>query len=333
LGHDELAIDKDGNKMMRISEAMLRGGNGPWCIDGTTTPRIGWLYDYLQRWGLTGDDDIQISKDEATVAFYGRTADNPHNNDLDTRLRETYSKEFAAQELDAKWVSLSGRIWAAFGEQHWPEGNISNHRYNPSRPYILAVDLGVRSAWGIWQRFPAINKEGRMPHSGVREIDVLVAEYVPNHGNARELVATIDKRFGRPAKVIAGADVNTRAITDGLKPSYFFTSKWPGVHIQTPSGMLSDKEIQHWQAQAMICNAFGQRKICVSKHIDSDSEGRGIMDMVRLDSWPEGVLRSGSFFEKDKSTGGVGIEDVRDMFLYYIICQYPPQFRRESQVQ
>ena len=332
IGHDELAIDKDGNKMMRISEAMLRGGNGPWCIDGTTTPRIGWLYDYLQIWGLTGDGNVQVSKDETTVAFYGKTRDNPHNNDLDGRLRETYSAEFAAQELEAKWVSLSGRIWKAFLELHWPKGNLHNHGYDPSRPYILAVDLGVRSAWGIWQRIPATDEEGRTRGRGVRELDVLVAEYVPNHGNARDLVATIDKRFGRPAKVIAGMDINTRSLGDGIKPSYFFTSKWPGIHISTPSGFSADKEVQHWQAQALLCNAYNQRRICVSTRLDTDTQGRGIMDMIRLDSWPEGVLRSGSFFEKDKATGGPGIEDVRDMFLYYIICQYPPEFRQERRV-
>ena len=167
----------------------------------------------------------------------------------------------------------------------------------------------------------------------MQQLDVLVAEYVPDHGNARDLVATIDKRYGRPAMVIAGNDVNTRSVGDGTKPSLFFTAKWPGVHIKTPQGYDIDKEIQHWQAQSMICNAYDQRRVCISKHLESDARGRGIMDVIRLDSWPEGVLRSGTFFEKDKSTGGVGIEDSRDAWLYYIVCQHPPEFRREKRIQ
>lgn len=333
IGHDELAIDRDGNKMIRISEAMLRGGKGaPLVQDATTTKKMGWLYKYLDQWGLTGNENGIESKDGRTIVFQGCTKDNRHNDDLDSRLRETYSPEFAAQELDNLWTLLSGRIWKNFLEKHWPYGNLHHHRYDPTRPYILAVDLGVRSAWGIWQRIPATDEYGRRDQ-GQKMLDVLVAEFVPNHGNARDLVSLIDIRYGRPHHAVVGQDINTRSVGDGTKPAFFFTTKWPGIHVKTPSGFLSDKETQHWQAQAMICNAYSQRQVCISTHLDSDAEGRGIMDMLRLDAWPEGALRSGSFFEKDKSFGGVGIEDVRDMFLYYIICQYPPEFRRETRIQ
>lgn len=328
IGHDEAALDRDGKKMIEISEAMLRGGDGPFCIDCVSTPKLGWMYNYLERWNLTGDTPIQISDNGEAVAFYGHTADNPHNNDLDTRLRETYSADFAAQELEARWISLTGRIWDKFSLEEWPAGNIHHHQFDKSRPYTLAVDLGVRAAWQVWQTIPATDISGRKVFSW--DLDCLCAEYTPNHGNARDIIKLIDIEYGRPKAVIAGMDVHTRGIADGIKPSYFFSSMWPGCEIYTPSGWLSDKEIQHWVAQSRICNAYDQRLMVASDNLIShDNNGRGLLDVLHLDAWPEGQPRYGSFFEKDKSTGGIGLEDSRDAFLYYMVCRHPPEARRE----
>ena len=327
--HDEAALDRNGQKIMDISEGMLRGSE-LLCLDCISTPKIGWFYDYMQRHGLAGDAPEQISADGKAAAFYGRTSDNPYNNDLDSRLRESYGEQFAAQELDAMWVALSGRIWDRFDEsKQWPQGNVHWAKWSPSQPYYLAVDLGVRSAWSIIQRHPGEDRVGNKVQRA--HVDVLVAEHVPNHGNARDMVRMIAEQYGRPVKVIVGADINTRSITDGMKPSYFFSSAWPGIEIQIPSKYARDKEIQHWIAQGRICNAHGQRGFCISEHLQSDSEttGRGFLDMIRTDAWPDGVARTAQFFEKDKSSGGPGIEDTRDAFLYWCACEYPPDFRGE----
>jgi hypothetical protein len=328
IGHDEAALDRRGKKMIEVSEAMLRGGSGPFVMDCVSTPKLGWMHEYLARWNLTGEEAVQISDDGDAVAFYGTTADNPHNNDLDTRLRETYSADFAAQELDARWISLTGRIWNTFQKAQWPEGNIHWNRYNRNEPYALAVDLGVRAAWQIWQTVPARDIAGRQIFNTY--LEVLVAEYTPNHGNARDLVKLIDLEYGRPAVVYAGSDIKTRGVSDGLKPAYFFSSQWPGIELHSPTGYLTDKEIQHWVAQSRICNAYGQRLMCVSEDLVShDNNGRGLLDVLSLDAWPDGQPRYGSFFEKDKASGGIGLEDSRDAFLYYMICRHPPEIRRE----
>jgi hypothetical protein len=165
-----------------------------------------------------------------------------------------------------------------------------------------------------------------------KPVDVLVAQYTPQHGNARDMIKMIDQRHGRPSVVHVGNDVTTRATTDGAKPLMFFGQTWPGIQVQTPSHHYRDKEIQHWAAQSAICNSFGQRTICVSEHleVDDESQGRSFMDLIRVDAWPEGISHSGQFFEKDKSTGGPGLEDTRDAFLYHVICAYPPEMRKDK---
>lgn len=329
IGHDEIALDKSGLKSVQVAEGMLRGGEGIFIHDFTSTPKKGWMYDYMKKDGLVGVGRVQRSADGSAMAFYGRTKDNAFNNDLDARLREEYSDKFASQELDANWVSLTGAIWSSFVESEWPNGNLHWHRYDPNMPYVLACDLGVKSAWFVIQRVPAINRQGYTMFK--RHVDVVVAEICPEHGNSKQVIKTLDTKFGRPKTVIVGSDVNTRSMNDGTRASMLFSSAWPGVPIYTPTGHIRDKEVQYWATDGQHCNSFGQRFFTVSQHLESLEEGgRGILDMIRTDEWPEGTARAGSFFEKDKSTGGRGIEDPRDAMLYYCACMYPPEARKEG---
>ncbi|MCP4640268.1 MAG: hypothetical protein GY851_07550 [bacterium] len=317
-----------------MSEGMLRGGDILW-LDTSTTPKLGGLHDYLRRLGLTGEARTQISEDGRSCAFYGATRDNPHNDNLDARLREMYSPEFAAQELDARWVSLSGRIWANWSDAPWPDGNVYHGHEWDGGAFTLAVDLGVKSAWQIWQRIPATDPTTGRTVRGT-PLDCLVAEWQPDHGDAQTMCKAVDAIYGRPSKIVVGMDVHTRGVSDGAKPAAMFAQQWGGgIPMSIPSGMLSDKELQHWTTQSQIVNAFNQRSFVLSSACTyhTPDSGRTLPDLIRLDSWPESRGSAGSFFTKDKATGGTGLEDERDAMLYYMITQHPPHTRKERPVR
>ena len=336
--HDELGLDRfRARKAIEVSEGMLRGSD-LLCLDICTTPKLGELYDYLRRLNLVGESPAQFSKDSNgldAAAFYGTTADNVYNNDLDARLRATYSAEFYAQECLAQWISLSGRVWDTWSDETWPTGNVYPGEYGDwGSRYRLSVDLGVRGAWGVWQIIPAIDPvSGRLVRRTA--LDCLVAEWQTDGGNALEMIDTIDRTYGRPAEVVIGADAHTRSVATGIKPSVLFSRQWGNVPLLIPRGHLADKETQHWATQAAICNGTGQRSVVLAtgcRHHTPDS-GRTLPDLLRLDTWPEGSQSAAAYFSKDKSSGGVGLEDERDMLLYYCTMTHPPEARKERVIR
>jgi hypothetical protein len=108
-----------------------------------------------------------------------------------------------------------------------------------------------------------------------------------------------------------------------------------GWEWQTPSGAFSGKDIQRQAASAMIHNNAGQRRVAVAAKRGSDGiyqiarqhfgEGkvRGILNVMRNDTYPESDSRE--IFRKDKKERGENaLEDDRDAFLYWVVCNHPP---------
>ncbi|MCP4540173.1 MAG: hypothetical protein GY832_23795 [Chloroflexi bacterium] len=327
--HDEAALDKfQLEKTLTVSEGMLRGGDRL-MLDCVSTPKVGGLHAYMTRLGLAGDGAAQYSRDAAGMAcaaFYGPTTSNAYNDDLDSRLRATMSPQEAEQELEARWVSLSGRIWENWSDKLYPTGNIYPDYEYDGGAFFLAADIGVKGAYGLFQRVPATGQN--------TPVVCLVAEWQTSDGNVRNMVREIDEKYGRPAFAITGADVNTRSVGSGRKPAFFFAEVWPGMQIRSVSGLHGDKELQHWTMQSAILNGYGQRQLVVAEkcHHHTPQSGRTIHDLMRLDSWPEGQAPGAGFFAKDKATSSKPLEDERDMLLYASIKTWPPQARQARRI-
>jgi len=228
----------------------------------------------------------------------------------------------------AEWVAQSGRVWDNWSEDEWPSGNVHWHRWNPSLPWPLSVDLGLRSAWQVWQQLPATDKDGRRLMTG--NVDVLVHEWTPDDGDvesmAQRLLAELDGSI--PSRLVAGADITTRSTINRKTAQHAILQAFGRpVMVQSPSGDHASKELQYYTAKGLIKNAKGVRRACVSKHLQThDRHGRGFKDMVDLDVWPDLSRARTEFLNKDKGRG-IGLEDTRDAWLYYAICTHPPQWR------
>ena len=103
----------------------------------TTTPAgiFHWLYELFIAKPLPKSSVVHV-----------RTAENPYaGEDYEANLRVQYTGAFAAQELDAEWVSFEGRIYEEFSldENITPEAV-----YNPDWPILWFADDGYAYGQG-----------------------------------------------------------------------------------------------------------------------------------------------------------------------------------------
>lgn len=276
-----------------------------------STPLMNWYYRVVKAGVESG----------RAAEIHGTSWDNPYNprGTIEESLANC-DRVWARQEHYGEWVSLSDRAWDnANLEDNWPEGNMHPHRWDPSLPYVLACDLGVRSGWLIIQTVPG---HSALINSPV--VDVVVAEYTPNHGDTQRVARDIHATYGEPMKVIVGADVNTRSITDGSTSALMFRNMGWGCPIVPVKGAIAAKDIQFQAVRACLENSLGNRTLCISRKLMSyEPHNRGIVDVLNLDAWPDGVVRSGQFLPKDKQTNGPGLEDIRDAMMYWAVVQHP----------
>lgn len=114
--------------------AQLRPRRKAWL---TTTPAgiFHWLY------GLFIEKPIPNS-----LVISAKTSENPYlPEDYANSLRQQYTGVFAAQELDAQWVSFEGLIYDNFSLS---ENVSTDAEYNPNLPVIWGVDDGYAFGQG-----------------------------------------------------------------------------------------------------------------------------------------------------------------------------------------
>lgn len=162
----------------------------------TTTPSgiFHWLYELFVEKPLPSSAMITV-----------KSAENPHNSpDYATNLRAQYTGLFAAQELDAAWVSFEGRIYDNFELEH----NVSEEaEYNPALEVMWGVDDGYAygSGPGHANYHPRVILFGQMtPVGGLNIFDEYVA--------ALELSeVSLDNALSRPYQLPRVAYVDSSA--------------------------------------------------------------------------------------------------------------------------
>jgi hypothetical protein len=318
---DEPAKDKDDKAWGLILACMRHPRAGQLFLGSSTTPKLGWYHNKI----------VDIGQDNVV---YATSYDNPYiSPDWVDALLDDYTPEFARQEIYAEWISQQSRAWDnADLSKRWPDGNLHTHEHDFDKPFILMCDIGVKSAWLVCQW-----AEDRSRYASIgrpRRSDVLVAtaEYTPNDGDTDRMVSRIQADYGIPQRVIVGADVNTRSVTDGSTSATMFASR--GWHnVQPITGHLRDKQMQYMAAKRTLRNARGYRLFCVSEQLKSHDKTprnqRGIIEVLNQDAWPENTIRTGEFLPKDKNTG-VGLEDMRDAWMYGMCAIFPLQDHRQD---
>jgi hypothetical protein len=336
IGHDEIArdsnpIDQDHDPLV-ISRFMLRGdyGRAP-CMDLTTTPVRNWFYSHANKLGITTPGVVgktRMAETDQAAAYYTATRD--IDPALYDRTIAELDERFAAQELDAQWVALEGRVWVGWRDWDgrdeatlWPYSNRHWHTYDPALPTVWGVDLGgAQSAWLLCQAVPAVDRAGVRVMPG--NVLVAVAESTPQQEGAWATLGALIDRFGMPYRCYIGADYRTPG-NSGETAEMAFTQR--GIRAETITGWQAAKDIQGQHAAAQLHNTAGHRRFCVSRGLISlqPRAGRGIVEVMEGDKWPD--PGDTSFFAKDKKTG-VGIEDMRDAWLYLLIGSSPPQWSK-----
>jgi len=340
IGHDEIArdrnpIDQDRDPIV-ISRFMLRGAEGyAKTLNFTTTPVRNWFWSHANKLGLvapqTDENGTRCTETDRAAAYYTRTRD--VDPALYARTIAELDDRFAAQELDAEWVALEGRVWTGWRDWDgkdpatlWPNSNRHWHRYDPNKPTVWGVDLGgAQSAWLVCQAVPATNQQGVSVMHG--NVLVAVAESTPSATGAWASLGEMIEKFGMPSRVYIGADYRTPG-NAGDTAEMAFVQR--GINAVPITGWQASKDIQGQHAAAMLCNTAGERRFCVSKDLISlqARAGRGIVEVMEADVWPEPKDQT-SYFLKDKKNG-VGIEDMRDAWLYLLVGLTPPQWAKHT---
>jgi hypothetical protein len=333
IGHDEIALDQDRDPIV-ISRFMLRGLEGTAkTLNFTTTPVRNWFYAHAAKLGLVNPVDRDGSRMVETNdagAYYTRTRD--IDPGLYDRTIGELDERFAAQELDAEWVALEGRVWVGWRDWDghndatlWPYSNRHWHRYDPTLPCVWGVDLGgSESAWLVCQSVPATDIHGVPVLPG--NVLVAVGEATPSKEGAWATLGGLVERFGRPWRAYIGADYRTPG-TDGGTAEMAFVQR--GIRCEPITGWMAGKDIQGQHAAAMLCNTAGERRFCVSKDLISlqSRSARGIVEVMEGDLWPE--PGSSDYFLKDKRNG-TGLEDMRDAMLYLLVGHQPPRWAEHT---
>jgi len=325
---DEASLGFDPEFHTNTCAAIRKGGRFRFYA-ATTTPRLGEYYDFVHSPGQT--------------VIYSTSRDNPHlPDDYVDDLYAHMSSQQAQREIEGKWVALEGLVWRDWdnglvgGEvkRFWPDSNVHRHVYNPDKPYYLFLDLGVgNGAFVVVQRLDALSGGNSGSPIFPGSVWVAVAELMPHRdGSADRALGIIDAHFGRPAKVVCGADIDTRASTDAKTARYFVTKRWGGsLPIQPVSGTWADKQIQQGQLEFLIRQAGGNRRFCVSRdliQLDKNSK-RGINELMAQDTWPDSAGKVRKMFMKKEGR----LEHVRDALLYGAVAQMaPPSYNKTNRV-
>ncbi len=314
-GHDEIAKDKTGD-IWNIAMPVVRDTTSRRkMIIGTTTPKLGWYKE--------------VALDPNSVYVHSTSYDNPYLDEQVTeQVKSQYSPEFAKQEIYAEWVAQSGRAWPHYNEEMWPNGNLHWHKYDSREPYILGVDFGVRSGYLLLQNVPARDTQNRQWDR--YPLDVAVAEYTPNNEGTQQTIARINEQYGQPSLIICGHDLNTRSEVDLNTHVLMIKEIGWNCRIMPITGVLMNKEMQHYKSEGTILTDKGFRRFCVSEHLVShDAENRrGIREVLLNDTWPDGVPKAGEHLPKDKAT--TGYEDMRDAWQYAMVGLHPPRAHKRG---
>jgi hypothetical protein len=311
---DEAALGFDHEMFTNTMAAIRRRGKSRFYAF-TTTPRINDYYDLVHSPGH--------------IAIYSTSRDNPWNDeewvdDVESQM----SEQQAEREIGGKWVHLEGLCWPKWSWDRWPEGNVYEYRHQPSEDWYLFLDLGSSTgAYYVVQQVNQANHQRGMPG---RDVWVATTELLPSDdGSASRAFQRLNALYGRPAMVIGGADMGTRASTDGKTATYFVRRVWGGgVPVKAISGWMADKQVQYDALSECIMDVNGHRSLCMASEFSSIGQNsgkakRGINELIKQDVWPDNVGKSSrQFFAKDGR-----LEHARDALLYGAVgIMSPPRY-------
>lgn len=310
---DELAKDPTNKGWVHMIPSIRHPAANQLLAGSTSTPRLGWYRDVV-----CNGDGAEIYGDSYQNQYIDRVA-------IDI-IKAQYSGKMADQEIYAKWVAMSDLIWEEANlDEYWPNGNLYSHEFDPSLGFVLAMDIGVQGAALIVQSVPIYDDIGW--YTG-QTVDVAVAEYTHKNADVEAICREVDAMYGEPVKVVVGADINTRSVSNGQTGAMVMqrTIGW-NCPIQPVIGVYADKKTQKANASSLLLNGAGHRQFCVSDKLKSHyrtSPECGIRTVLTQDTWAE-KPRAGEYMPKDKSErGGAALEDMRDAWLYWAIATHPP---------
>jgi Terminase-like family. len=254
-----------------------------------TTPKVGPYGRFLKRGG--------------NIIFRGRTRDNHYllarQPDYETNLRAAMSPEQARRELDGELVALEGRIWKnanydpdpANKDAAWPNGNRNDIHtgYDKNKPWWILCDLG--SALGAYvavQQMEPFSK-ARELYAG-KPVWVAISDFCPqDDSNANRAFQRFEREYGQPAGVVSGADIGTRAQTDGTTVAYFVAKVFgAGTQIYPCNETIYNKHVQWDSFDSLLLNTSGERRFTIARDFVSfdQQSKRGLREMLDEDQWP-----------------------------------------------
>jgi hypothetical protein len=273
-----------------------------------STPLVGPYGNFLKR----GNNKI----------FHGRTRDNfyllQEDPTYESRQRANMSPEQARRELDGELVALEGRIWkTAKLDESWPFGNRNDFHtcFKKGEPWWLLCDLGgANGAYIAVQQTDGLYR-GRKLYE--KPVWVSIADFCPDDdASASRAFQKMDQEFGIPAGVVAGADVNTRASTDGLTVAYFVKQIWGNTHIYPCNESILNKQIQGNCFDQLLCTTTGERRFTVAKNfvsLENPRSNRGVREVLNEDQWPpKEKLRVNDVYPKNPD---IIVQHARDALL------------------
>jgi phage terminase large subunit len=217
-----------------IASAQIRRGDEKIWLTTTPSGIHHWLYDLFVQNPLQSSTYITV-----------RTNENPHLSDtFKDQLRAQYTGSFAAQELDAMFVSFEGLVFDNFSLD---ENVTEEAEYNPDIEVYWGVDDGYANGEGIGTpgHHPRVILQGQLtPQGGLNIFDeyyqtlrlpeASIVE-VLERGYQRPEFAMVDssapelrRRLGDEGIPNAGA---THRISDGIKIVRRFICDGQGVRL------------------------------------------------------------------------------------------------------
>ncbi len=267
---------------------------------------------------------------EPHVVFRGTSRDNVYRpKGFVKNLVVNMSRDQVRREIDGEFISLEGRIWkTADMTKPWPVGTIDDEHkeFQKGQPFWLLCDLGgATGAYVIMQQRKAMFRDSLIFDGPVW---VAVADLCPqNDASAARAFAIIKEHFGTPIGVTAGADVNTRAITDGTTVSYFAQQCFGSIPIYPCNESMYSKQVQYDNLSYLMCSYAGnERRFTVARkfaELDPDSK-RGVKQMLEVDEWPDETKRRASdFLPKNRECK---VQHTRDALLMGMSQLSPPSW-------
>jgi len=270
----------------------------------TSTPSMGWLYDYWGR-GMEGYAEVAAPTEE-----------NPYlPPEYIETLRRSYSQDLYRQYVGGEWVHLEGGVFPEFSAS----SHVQPDLHIPSHPVHIAFDPGVQRSATLFFQHHRFCPRHRTEHC-IHVLDECMLNDMPTVWAEQRWRGKYYEHGWKMGKVYLDAAGDSRSTSTGLSDVAILESAgWECIWTTDPFKRAIVAGIS--AIRGKLKPFLGSPSLYFDPRLLLDTSQRGILRSIRESRYPDA---KGSNRDDQPIKDGI-LDHVRDALRYAIVnlCPLP----------